>query len=74
MYTVYTKDGCPQCDRAKQALTLKNEPFQAVKIGHDITLEAFRQLYPTVKAVPFIVTEGRAVGGFTELSKLLADK
>jgi glutaredoxin 3 len=74
MYTVYTKDGCPQCDRAKAMLTSKSEPFQAVKIGADITLEAFRQLYPAVKAVPFIVAEDRSVGGFNELSRLLADK
>ena len=74
MFTVYTKEGCPQCDRAKAMLTSKNEPFQAVKIGADITLDAFRQLYPLVKAVPFITTEDRPVGGFNELSRLLANK
>ena len=73
MFTVYTKYGCPQCDNAKLLLTNKQQPFQAVKIGADITLEAFRSLYPVVKALPFIVSD-KPVGGIHELSRLLADK
>lgn len=74
MFTVYTKDGCPQCDNAKQLLTTKRQPFSSVKIGSDITLEAFRQAYPQVRAVPFIVAEDRPIGGMHELTKHLADK
>lgn len=73
MFTVYTKDGCPQCDNAKALLTSKQRPFQAVKIGADITLEAFHALYPTVKALPFIVLD-KPIGGIHELTKLLANK
>lgn len=73
MFTIYTKDGCPQCDNAKQLLVNKRQSFQAMKIGSDITLESFRSLYPTVKALPFIVSD-KPVGGIHELSKLLADK
>lgn len=73
MFTVYTKDGCPQCDNAKALLTSKKQPFQAVKIGADITLESFRSMYPAVKALPFVVHD-RPIGGIHELTKLLADK
>jgi glutaredoxin 3 len=74
MFTVYTKEGCPQCDNVKALLSTKQQPFHAVKIGADITLDAFRQSYPQVKAVPFIVAEDRVIGGMHELSKLFADK
>lgn len=73
MFTVYTKEGCPQCDNVKALLTSKKQPFQAVKIGADITLEAFRAMYPNVKAVPFIVGD-RPIGGIHELKMMLADK
>lgn len=73
MLTIYTKDGCPQCDNVKAFLASKQEPYQAVKIGADITLEAFRGLYPQVRAVPFVVGE-RPIGGFHELKALFADK
>lgn len=73
MLTVYTKDGCPQCDNVKALLTSKQQPFQTVKIGADITLDAFRAMYPTVRAVPFIVGE-RPIGGIHELKMMLADK
>lgn len=73
MLTVYTKEGCPQCDMAKSFLTSKSEPFQAVKIGADITLDAFRGMYPQVKGVPFIVGD-RPIGGFRELRAYFADK
>lgn len=78
MITVYTKDGCPQCDKAKALLETKNQPFKAVKIGVDISLDDFRKDYPTVKSVPFITSETtttRAViGGVHELNRFLADK
>lgn len=73
MFTVYTKEGCPQCDNVKAMLASKQQPFQTVKIGADITLESFRTLYPAVRAVPFIVGD-KPIGGIHELTKLLADK
>lgn len=71
MFTVYTKAGCPQCDRAKQLLTTKQREFNSVQIGVDIELDEFRKTYPQVRAVPFIVSESGPIGGFSELAKVL---
>lgn len=73
MLTVYTKEGCPQCDNVKAMLVSKQQPFQTVKIGADITFDAFRSLYPTVRAVPFIVGD-KPIGGIHELTVMLANK
>lgn len=35
MLTVYSKDNCPFCDRAKNLLTLKNIPFTEVRVDQD---------------------------------------
>ena len=35
MLTVYSKNNCPFCDRAKQLLESKGVPFTEVNIEHD---------------------------------------
>lgn len=72
MFTVYTKDNCPQCDIVKAMLTQKQLSFTALKIGADITLEAFKQEYPQVRALPYILSSGKPIGGPRELNALLA--
>lgn len=73
MFIVYTKAGCPQCDRVKELLISKQRAFSAIQIGVDIQLDEFHKSYPGVKAVPFIVNDvGEPIGGFVELLKALA--
>ena len=35
MLTVYSKNNCPYCDKAKHLLTTKNIPFSVVNIDED---------------------------------------
>lgn len=55
--TVYSKDNCPACVQLKARLTKEGIEFKEVKIGRDITVEAFKEQYPLVRQVPFVVTE-----------------
>ncbi len=52
MKVVYTKDNCPGCVALKASLAQAGEPFKEVKIGRDITREAFTEKFPTVRTVP----------------------
>ena len=54
MITVYSKDNCPWCDRAVAFLEEKNELYNVVKIGQDITREEFLEQFPNARTVPFI--------------------
>ena len=71
MFTVYTKDNCGYCDAAKQLLTSKGIPFQAVKLGEGISREELLAKIPTARTMPQILKDGELIGGFAELRKEL---
>ena len=51
---IYTKDNCPACVALKARLSKEGESFTEVHIGKDITREAFMEMYPTVRQVPYV--------------------
>ena len=69
MYTIYTKDNCPQCVQAKSLLDSKGIPYASYKIGEDIELSDFKARYPEVRSVPFILNGEEVIGGLMELRK-----
>lgn len=72
MYTIYTKDGCAQCDQAKSLLAQKGIPFQAMKLGKDITREELLAKIPSARTMPQIMRGEQLIGGFMELRNALA--
>jgi glutaredoxin len=56
--TVYTKDNCPACVLVKNRLHNQGVEFKEVKIGRDITAEAFKEQFPNVRMVPHVVELG----------------
>ncbi len=55
MKIVYTKDNCPACVQLKTKLTLEGVDFVEVHLGKDMTIEAFKDKFPTVRSVPHVV-------------------
>ena len=64
---IYTKDNCPYCVQAKNLFSLKGEEYHEMKIGLDLTREEFISIFPEVKTVPFIIIDGKKVGGYDKL-------
>ena len=63
-YTVYWKQDCPNCVKAKDLLKSKDIPFSSVEIvmeekdeqNHElIQIDVFKGRYPTVRSVPVII-------------------
>jgi glutaredoxin len=52
---VYTKDNCPACVQLKTKLTSEGVDFVEVHLGKDITIEAFKDKFPTVRSVPHLI-------------------
>jgi len=52
---VYTKDNCPACVQLKAKLTSEGVDFVEVHLGLDMTTEAFKEKFPTVRSVPHVV-------------------
>jgi glutaredoxin len=68
---VWSKYHCPYCDQAKALLTQKGIKFEEKKIGDGYTREELLEAVPTARTVPQIFLDGKLIGGFTELKKLL---
>ena len=52
---VYTKDNCPACVQLKTKLTSEGVDFVEVHLGKDMTIEAFKDKFPTVRSVPHMI-------------------
>ena len=76
MFEIYTKPGCPFCDRAKDLITAKG--FQYVERVLDVgqvkepnveyfTVPQLHQLVPGARTVPQIFRDGQLIGGFEAL-------
>jgi len=68
---VWSKYHCPYCDQAKALLTQKGIKFEEKNIGDGYTREELLEAVPTARTVPQIFLDGKLIGGFTELKKLL---
>jgi glutaredoxin len=67
MYTIYTKDNCSYCVRAKELLKANNCEFKEKNI---IDLDNRSELllkYPEAKTVPQIFVDNKYIGGYDNL-------
>jgi glutaredoxin len=79
MITVFGKDGCVQCDQAVKLLQSAAVDYKYVKVlypgnsyaGDSVQLEDFKQQYPTVRAMPFIMRGDSVIGGLADLRKVI---
>ena len=71
-WTIYSKDQCPYCDKAKFAL--RDEPNVEVKnISQDQSyLAELMELNPAARTMPQIFRDGKLIGGYDQLQFLLS--
>ena len=67
---IYSKENCPNCVKA-MALLEKHNPT-VLKLGKEVTRDAFFEKFPGVKTVPQIIINNERIGGFDELEKWFA--
>jgi glutaredoxin len=79
-YTIYSKPGCPFCEKAKALLFIKHKQYKEIMLdvgqpnpeGKELLkLAEFKQANPTVKSLPYILLGEEVIGGYTELAKTL---
>ncbi|WP_312241829.1 glutathione peroxidase [Pantoea sp.] len=68
--SVFTKPGCPFCDKAKQLLQEHGMPFEEIVLGQDATTVSLRAVSGRA-TVPQIFIGGRHIGGSEELEHYL---
>lgn len=68
MITVYSKNNCPFCDRAKALLESKDIPFKVIKMEDEPTARDFL-MEQGLRSVPQIFKDGVLLpGGFQGLA------
>jgi glutaredoxin-like protein len=69
--TIFTKPGCPHCERAKAMLREHAQPYEEVVVGKDVTLAGLRSIVGDDTA-PQIFKGGQYLGTEEELEKFYA--
>lgn len=67
MLTIYGKDACPNCDRAKALLKSKGIDFEYLKLGVDYTRDELLSKVPDARQVPIIFDGDVLIGGYVSL-------
>lgn len=72
-FTVYTKPGCPYCDKVKQVLSLTNMEFVSYNLGENFTREEFYAQFGSGSTFPQVVVDDKNIGGCTDTIKFLQE-
>lgn len=71
---VYSTGTCPFCVKAKNLLDKLNIPYQELRVDLDRgALREMMEVTNRARTVPQITIDGKAIGGFTELTELHMD-
>jgi glutaredoxin 3 len=71
--TVYTKQSCPFCVRAKHLLSKKGVAFEEISVEGKDELRAWLVEASGQRTVPQIFAGDRPLGGYTDLAALDAE-
>jgi glutaredoxin 3 len=71
--TVYTKQNCPFCVRAKHLLTRKGVPFEEISVEGRDDLRTWLVEQSGQRTVPQIFAGERSLGGYSDLAALDAE-
>jgi len=72
MWTVYTKNNCVYCDKAKHALKGQQVEFKNVEENQEFFSELLSRV-PNARSMPQVFRGDDHIGGYNEL-QLLLDK
>lgn len=70
MIKVYTKNGCPFCDRAKMLLNQKGAAFEEIALGSDVEKIAELVSRTGMKTLPQIFINDQLIGGYDDLKSM----
>lgn len=70
----YTTPGCFYCDQLKELFRRADLKYQMVIIESDEDRQQFRKDFPRAGGYPYVLVDGKHVGGLVETAKLLLEK
>ena len=73
-FVVYSKDGCPYCDKVVELLQFAELTHVVYKVGQQFTKEAFIEEYGRGATYPQVTFNGQSIGGCSETIKFLREQ
>ena len=73
-FAVYTKDGCPYCDKVKQVLELTGSRFVVYNLGEHFEKKEFYGEFGEGSTFPQVVVDGNKLGGCVDTIQFLKEK
>jgi len=72
-FTVYSKDGCPYCEKVKQVLELTKLQHVVYNLGEDFTREQFYAEFGEGSTFPQVICDDKKIGGSVDTIKFLKE-
>ena len=73
-FTVYSRDGCPYCDKVQQVLILAEIKHVIYKLDRDFTRQEFYDKFGGGSTFPRVVKDDELIGGCMETVKYLREQ
>ena len=73
-FAVYTKDGCPYCDKVKQVLKLTESKYVVYNLDQHFDKDSFYGEFGQGSTFPQVVCDGKKLGGCVETIKFLREE
>lgn len=72
-FTVYSKEGCPYCEKVKKVLELTNLNFVVYTLDTHFTREEFYSEFGNNSTFPQVICDDKKLGGCTDTVKYLKE-
>ena len=73
-FTIFSKEGCPYCDKVKQVLELTESKFVVFTLGKQFDKDAFYGEFGEGSTFPQVVCNGNKLGGCVDTIKYLQEQ
>jgi glutaredoxin 3 len=71
--TVYSREGCPYCDKIKRVLEQRELPFTFYQLDTDFTRDEFYNEFGVGTTFPQVILDGQKLGGCSDAVKYMTE-
>ena len=72
-FAVYTKEGCPYCDKVKEVLELTESKFVVYNLDEHFDRDSFYGEFGQGSTFPQVVVDGKKLGGCIDTVEFLKE-
>ena len=74
MFTVYSKNGCPYCEKVKSVLELTEQKHVVYLLGREFTGQDFYSKFGEGSTFPQVVYDDKNLGGCVDTLRFLREQ